>query len=190
MPALEITLSHILTVVVLIFTVFQWVVSLFIAIILWYVRKNEKEQDDAIKDLREQLSKYRAELTDFVSNAGNTRTSIDAVHEELRQHVMREETIFWKDVKTDREAQRIFAEAVLQRVTSLEAKITSVEAKMPNGELQKLALDMAKLVTTVETAIDKAVSAEEHIRQHDSESQEWKRRIMSLEAIIERRKRV
>lgn len=158
--------------------------SLLASIIAYFVKKGEAAQDTTIAALHTDHTALRGDvdvikqtLAKYESHVGAGDARLQEIREDIADHVQKEEQIFWKKVEAISEAQRIFAEAVLQRISSM-------EAKMPNGEIQEMIKALARLEANVIVTAASAKKAEEHVVEHDEEANDWKQRIVSLEAIV------
>lgn len=159
--------------------------SLMASIIAYFVKRGEDVQDKNIDSLHREYAKLREDvdeikqtLASYESHIGAGDARLGEIKTEIADHVRKEENIFWKKVEAMSEAQRIFSEAVLQRMAA-------VEAKMPNGELRELALAVARIEAAMQTVAQKADSAAQHVIDHDREAEDWKRRIVALESLGE-----
>ena len=151
--------------------------SALASIIAFFVKRGEDAQDTAIASLGDEqaalnsdVASIKVTLGKYESHVGAGDARLREIRESISDHVEKEEQIFWKNVDAISEAQRIFAEAVLQRITSM-------EARLPNGELQKMALDIAKLVERFEKVETMAKDATQHVKDHNEEAERWKRQI-------------
>jgi len=156
--------------------------SFFAAIIAYFLKRGEDAQDKSIASLHVEHGTLRTDvdiikqtLAKYESHVGAGDARLGEIREEIADHVKKEEQIFWRKVEAISEAQRIFAEAVLQRIASM-------EAKMPNGEIQEMVKALARLEANVLITAASAKKAEEHVGQHDNEANEWKQRIVALES--------
>jgi hypothetical protein len=121
-----------------------------------------------VDQIKQTLVKYETHV-----GAGDAR--LKEIKDDIAAHVQKEEQILWKKVDAISEAQRAFAEAVLQRISSM-------EAKMPNGEIQEMIKALARLEANVIITAASARKAEEHVIEHDEEANECKQRLVALEA--------
>ncbi len=166
------------------------VFSTMAAIIAYFVKRGEAVQDKSIEMLHHEHSSLRSDVNQIKQTLASYETHIGAgdaklgeIKEEIADHVRKEEQIFWKKVEAISDAQRIFAEAVLQRIASM-------EAKMPNGEIQEIVKSLARLEANVLITGAAAKKAEDHIEEHNAEAEDWKRRIVALESVGPRKKSV
>lgn len=157
--------------------------SFLASIIAYFVKRGEDAQDKNIQSLHNEHLTLRAEVADikqtlaaYESHIGAGDARLQEIRTDIADHVKKEEQIFWKKVDAMSEAQRIFAEAVLQRVAAM-------EAKMPNGELKEMALAIARIEAGMAVIGSKADAAAKHVEDHDREAEDWKRRIVALEAV-------
>lgn len=157
--------------------------SLLASIIAYFVKRGEDAQDkniDALHGehavLRTDVNTIKQTLASYETHIGAGDAKLGEIKEEIADHVKKEEQIFWKKVEAISDAQRIFAEAVLQRIASM-------EAKMPNGEIQEIVKSLARLEANVLITGAAARKAEEHVEEHNAEAEDWKRRIVALEAV-------
>lgn len=152
------------------------------AVIAYFLKRGEAAQDLAINGLRTDHAALHADvdgikqvLAKYETHIGAGDAKLAEIQKDIADHVTKEEQIFWKKVETISEAQRIFAEAVLQRIASM-------EAKMPNGEIQEMVKALARLEANVLITAATAKKAEDHVDEHSTEAEDWKRRIVALEA--------
>jgi hemerythrin superfamily protein len=164
--------------------------SALASIIAYFVKKGEDTQDKHIIELKGDHSALRSDVNTIKTTLAKYETHIGAgderlaeIRKDIADHVTKEEQIFWKKVDAISEAQRLFAEAVLQRIASM-------EAKMPNGEIQEMVKALSRLEANVIITAASARKAEEHVVEHDSEANDWKQRIVALEAVQSRRRSV
>jgi chromosome segregation ATPase len=157
--------------------------SALASVIAYFVKKGEDTQDKHISELKEDHAALRSDVSSIKATLAKYETHIGAwdarlveIREEIADHVKKEEQIFWKKVEAISEAQRIFAEAVLQRIASM-------EAKMPNGEIQEIVKSLARLEANVLVTAAAARKAEDHVTEHNTEAEDWKRRIVALESL-------
>jgi len=176
------SIEIVLSAVAISITVLTSVLSGATAIIAWLVRKNEKLQDLALQSLREDVASLAGEvdkvkecLGKYEGHVGAGDERLHGIEKSLTTHVEREEQIFWKKVEAISDAQRVSNEAILQRIAAM-------EAKMPNGELKELVKAVARIEATLLIATEKADAASRHVEDHNRESEEWKHRIVALEA--------
>ena len=116
------------------------------------------------------VAAIKVTLARYETHIGAGDARLREIRESISDHVTKEEQIFWKKVDAIGEGHRVFAEAVLQRITSM-------EGRLPNGELQKMALDIAKLVERFEKVETMAKDATLHVKEHNEEAERWKRQI-------------
>jgi hypothetical protein len=157
------------------------VFSALASIIAYFVKKGEEAQDKAILSLHSDQTLLRGDvdiikqtLAKYESHIGIGDERLQEIRGEIAAHVRKEEQIFWKKVDAIAEAHQVFAEAVLQRIASM-------EAKMPNGEIQEITKALARLEANSVVTQAAALKAERHVTDHDIEAEEWKRRIVGLE---------
>lgn len=157
--------------------------SLMASIIAYFVKRGEDTQDKNIDSLhvehatlRRDVDEIKQTLAAYESHVGAGDARLAEIRGDIADHVRKEEQIFWKKVEAMSEAQRIFAEAVLQRVAAM-------EAKMPNGELKEMALAIARIEAGMQIVGAKADAAAKHVEDHDREAEDWKHRIVALEAV-------
>jgi hypothetical protein len=158
--------------------------SILASIIAYFVKKGEDMQDKSITTLhqenavlREDVEGIRQTLAKYETHIGAGDARLAEIRKDIADHVIKEEQIFWKKVDSISEAQKVFAEAVLQRIASM-------EAKMPNGEIQEMVKALARLEANVLITGAAAKKAEDHVVQHDAEANDWKQRIVALESIM------
>lgn len=156
--------------------------SALASIIAYFVKKNEASQDSALVELKASDASMRSDIDQINQTLAKYETHIGAgdarlseIREDIAQHVQKEEQIFWKKVDAISESQRIFAEAVLQRIASM-------EAKMPNGEIADMVKALARLEANVLLTNAAAKAAQDHVETHNAEAEDWKRRIVALES--------
>jgi hypothetical protein len=167
---ITLTLGHVSAIVAVIVAIVGSGVGLVIGILGYFIRRAFEGQASDIAEIRKFNEWVRTELVKYEVNVGASDTSLKAIHSDLNDHVMREESIFWKKIEAIQEASRIQNETVLQRITSM-------EARMPNGELKSLAKDVASLVAEMAQVKRTANLAEEHVISHNEEAEVWKREI-------------
>lgn len=155
--------------------------SALASVIAYFVKKGEDVQDTHIRELRDDHVGLRGDVDTIKQTLAKYETHIGAgdarlaeIRQDIADHVVKEEQIFWKKVESISEAQRIFAEAVLQRISSM-------EAKMPNGEIQEMVKSLARLEANFVITQAAALKAEQHVVDHDAEANDWKMRIVALE---------
>jgi chromosome segregation ATPase len=155
--------------------------SALASVIAYFVKKGEDVQDKAIESLRANYSTIQGDVDQIKQTLASYETHIGAgdarlaeIKNDIAEHVQKEEQIFWKKVDSISESQRIFAEAVLQRIASM-------EAKMPNGEIQEIIKALARLEANVLLTNAAAKAAQDHVAEHNDEAEDWKRRIVALE---------
>lgn len=153
------------------------VFSILASVIAYFVKRGEDAQDKAIDVLHKEHVTLRGDvdninqtLARYEAHIGAGHQDLTAIKTDLKDHVIKEEQIFWKKMEAISEAHKVFAEAVLQRMASM-------EARLPNGELQKMAIDMAKLVERLEKVQKQSEDAVQHVRDHNEEAERWKRQI-------------
>jgi hypothetical protein len=158
--------------------------SALASIIAYFVKRGEDAQDKTIEalrtdhvGLRDDVDLIKQTLASYESHIGAGDARLAEIRKDIADHVIKEEQIFWKKVESISEAQRIFAEAVLQRISSM-------EAKMPNGEIQEMVKSLARLEANVLITGAAARKAEDHVVQHDAEANDWKQRIVALETAM------
>lgn len=156
--------------------------SALASVIAYFVKRNEEAQDRQIQHLESAVNEVQRTLAGYESHIGAGDEDLKAIKTDLRDHVTKEEQIFWKKVDAITEAQQIFAQALLQRMAS-------IEARMPNGELKELVVSVAELRTEMRAVTDMAKGAVSHVEDHNAEAEDWKRRIVALEAHHKRRTR-
>jgi len=156
--------------------------SALAAAVAYFVKKNEDAQDRQIERLDDAVVQIQNTLARYETHIGAGDEDLAAIRTDLRDHVTKEEQIFWKKVDAISEAQQIFAQALLQRMTS-------IEARMPNGEIKELVVSVAELRTEMRAVAEISRAADRHIEEHNAEAEEWKRRIMALEAVNDRARR-
>lgn len=151
--------------------------SALASIIAFFVKRGEDAQDKAIAGLGDEqallgndIASIKVTLGKYESHIGAGDAKLAEIREDIADHVTKEEQIFWKKVESIGEAHRIFAEAVLQRITSM-------ESRLPNGELQKMAVDVAKLLERFDKVEGMAKDATQHVKEHNEEAERWKRQI-------------
>lgn len=156
--------------------------SALASIIAYFVKKGEEAQDRNITALhgdhvllRGDVDTIKQTLAKYETHVGAGDARLQEIREDIADHVQKEEQIFWKKVEAISDAQRIFAEAVLQRIASM-------EAKMPNGEIQEMVKALARLEANFVVTQAAALQAQKHVEEHDAESNNWKQRIVALEA--------
>lgn len=156
--------------------------SALASIIAYFVKKGEDAQDRSIGELRQgqisieqTVSRVQQTLARYETHIGAGDKKLSEIRQDISDHVTKEEQIFWKKVDSITEAQRIFSEAVLQRIASM-------EARLPNGELKQLALAVVELRGEVGQLKEMARAAIQHVQDHDEEAEDWKRRIVALES--------
>lgn len=156
--------------------------SMLASIIAYFVKRGEDAQDHNIGGLKTDHALLRTDVDAIKTTLAKYETHIGAgdqrlaeIRQDIADHVVKEEQIFWKKIEAISEAQRVFAEAVLQRISSM-------EAKMPNGEIQEMVKALARLEANVIITAAAAKKAEDHVAEHDAEANEWKQRIVALEA--------
>jgi hypothetical protein len=149
--------------------------SVLASIIAYFVKRGEDSQDKHIAILQTDVDSIKQTLASYETHIGAGDQRLSEIRGDISDHVMKEEQIFWKKVDSISEAHKIFAEAVLQRVASM-------EAKMPNGEIQDMIKSLARVEAQLTLAIASAKKAEDHIEAHNNESEDWKRRIVALES--------
>lgn len=178
---IDLRLDHILMLVTIVITVSGGVFSTITAVIAYFIRRNEAMQDRSIRDLQqaheslsvamqESISWIKSEMVAYKAQAGVSATAVAAVHTDLKDHVTKEESIFWKKIDAITQAHQALSNALLQR-------LTVVESKLPNGELERMAVDIATLVAQMSATKEKAQQAIEHVKEHDEEAGQWKRMI-------------
>jgi predicted nucleic acid-binding Zn-ribbon protein len=164
--------------------------SALASIIAYFVKRGEDAQDKTIAALSaeqnvlgQDVAAIKVTLGKYEMHIGAGDARLAEIRESIADHVIKEEQIFWKKVDAISDAQRAFAEAVLQRITSM-------ESKLPNGELQKMALDLAKLVerfervegvardakTSTDSNVKRLESLEERVREQDDSDTRLRRR--------------
>lgn len=146
-----------------------------IALFHGIVARRLSSLEAADKELAERVQEAEVTLEKYQEHVGAGDKILSQIQGALRDHVEREEQIFWKKVDAISDAQRISNEAVLQRVTA-------IEARMPNGELQALMKSMVRVEAVLEVVKEEARSAIAHVKEHNAEAEDWKRRIVGLEA--------
>lgn len=155
--------------------------SILASLIAYFVKRGEDAQDRSIGTLTVDVDQIKQTLASYETHIGVGDQRLMEIKKEISEHVTKEEQIFWKKIETISEAQRIFAEAVLQRIASM-------EAKMPNGEIQDMVKALARLEANVLITHASAKAAELHIEEHNAEAEDWKRRIVALESKEESRR--
>lgn len=155
--------------------------SALASIIAYFVKRGEDAQDKSIGQLREDHAIVRHDvdvikqtLAKYESHVGAGDARLSEIRQDIQDHVTKEENIFWKKVEAISEAQRVFSEAVLQRVASM-------EARLPNGELKELTVAVARIEAALVSVAEKAAAADKHVVDHNVEAEDWKRRIVALE---------
>lgn len=148
--------------------------ALLASVIAWFVKRSEAERDRHIQELQSDMEQVKGELAEYRSHVGAGDDKLEEIKTDLRDHVIREEQIFWKKVDALSDAHRLFSEAVLTRMASM-------EARLPNGELQDLARAVARIEAQMEGVARDSAAANEHVREHELEAEGWKRRIVALE---------
>lgn len=148
--------------------------SVATAVFAWVIRRNEKLQDDALAALKEQVmnldtdvSGLKAAVARYEPLVGAGQKGLDDIHRELKDHIDREE-------RTTAEQQRS-SEAVLQR-------LSTIEARMPNGELKDLVRAVSRIEATLEGMKVETARVVRHVEEHEADSEGWKQRIVVLEA--------
>lgn len=169
--------EHFIAIAGLLVAVLGGIMSSITALIAYFIKKNEEAQDRSIADLATFATWARAELAKYELHVGAGKTALEALHTDVRDHVTREESIFWKKVEAMQAVNAAFQEANAQGHAAILQRLVQVEAKMPNGELERMALDIAKLVEQMLAVKEKAEMAIDHVREHDAESEQWKRLI-------------
>jgi hypothetical protein len=149
--------------------------SALASVIAYFVKKGEEQQDRELHRLRDEVEHIATTLVRYETHFGAGEGDLLAIRTDLRDHVKREEEIFWKKIDSIADAQRVSNEAVLQR-------ITSIEARMPNGELRELLEKVSRIGGRMEFIESKAEAALQHVEEHNVESEIWKQRIVALEA--------
>lgn len=145
------------------------------SIIAYFVKRQEGQRDKHIEQLQGDMEMVKAELAEYKGHVGIGDQRLAEIQTDLRDHVTREENIFWKKVDAISDAQRIFAEAVLQRLSGM-------EARMPNGELKDMGNAIARIEAALTSVARDATEARQHVIDHNREAEDWKRRIIALEA--------
>lgn len=169
--------EHLIAIAGLLVAVVGGIMSTITALIAYFIKKNEEAQDKAIADLAVFANWARAELAKYELHVGAGKAALEALHTDVRDHVTREESIFWKKVEAMQAVNTAFQEANAQGHAAILQRLVSVEGKMPNGELERMALDIAKLVEQMLAVKEKAETAITHVREHDAEAEQWKRLI-------------
>lgn len=175
------TLELAVAILAIVVTISGGILSTAIGLFAWFVRRNEKLQDDVLEQLKTKVDALDADVEGlkvavgrYEPLVGAGKESIEALHAALADHVTKEEQIFWKKIEAVSEVQRIANETLLQRMST-------IEAKMPNGELK----DLMKAVARIEAAMVGLHADVErvtrHVDTHESESDVWKQRIVALE---------
>jgi len=156
--------------------------SALASIIAYFVKKGEEIQDKNIvalhvdqTALRGDVDAIKQTLAKYESHVGVGDARLKEIREDIQAHVTKEEQIFWKKVDAMSDSHKLFAEAVLQRIASM-------EAKMPNGEIQEMVKALARLEANLIVTQAAAQKAEQHVADHDAEANEWKQRIVALES--------
>lgn len=157
--------------------------SMLASVIAYFVKKGEEQQDREIQRLRDEVERAATTLARYESHIGAGDSDLEAIKIDLRDHVQREEQIFWKKVDALVDVQRVFSEAVLQRIASMEARLPK------NGEIADLMVGMGELRTEMRGVTDMSRTAVKHVDDHNEEAEDWKRRIVALEAHYSRRTR-
>lgn len=157
--------------------------SALASIIAYFVKRGEEAQDKSIVALHDENSMLRSDvdsikqtLAKYESHVGIGDTRLAEIRQDIADHVTKEEQIFWKKVDAMSDSHKLFAEAVLQRIASM-------EAKMPNGEIQEMIKALARLEANVMITSAAAKIAQEHVAEHNEEAEDWKRRIVALESV-------
>lgn len=155
--------------------------SLLASIIAYYVKRGESAQDATISalhgdhvSLRGDVDTIKQTLARYETHVGAGDARLQEIKEDIADHVRKEEQIFWKKVEAIGEAHKIFAEAVLQRIASM-------EAKMPNGEIADMVKALARLEANFVITQAASLKAEKHVEEHNIEAEDWKQRIVALE---------
>jgi hypothetical protein len=156
--------------------------SALASIIAFFVKRGEEAQDKSILALHSENTLLRGDveiikqtLAKYETHIGAGDARLQEIRTDISDHVRREEQIFWKKVEAIGEAHQIFAEAVLQRIASM-------EAKMPNGEIQEMMKSLARLEANFIVTQAAALRAENHVEEHNTEAEDWKHRIVALES--------
>jgi hypothetical protein len=155
--------------------------SALASIIAYFVKKGEEAQDKSItalhaehSALRNDVNTIKQTLAKYETHVGVGDAKLVEIRQDISDHVIKEEQIFWKKVDAIAEAHQVFAEAVLQRIAAM-------EAKMPNGEIQEMVKSLARLEANFVVTQASALKAEQHVVEHEAEANDWKQRIMALE---------
>lgn len=149
--------------------------SALASVIAYFVKKNEEHQDREIQRLRDEVGQIGDSVARYETHVGAGDEDLKAIKTDLRDHVTREEQIFWKKVDTITEAHQVLATAMLSRMAA-------IEARMPNGEIQELVTSVAELRVEMRNVTGMATTAIKHVSDHNEEAEDWKRRIVALEA--------
>jgi chromosome segregation ATPase len=161
--------------------------SALASVIAYFVKRGEDTQDKNIESLhgehralRNDVEEIKTTLASYETHIGAGDQRLAEIRSSISDHVEKEEKIFWKKVEAIGEAHRLFAEAVLQRIASM-------EAKMPNGEIQEMVKALARLEANVLVTAAASEAAQRHVADHNEEAEDWKRRIVALETASKRR---
>lgn len=156
--------------------------SALASVIAYFVKKGEESQDRDIQELKVSVGQAKETLARYETHVGAGDEDLQAIRTDLRDHVQREEEIFWKKVDAITEAHQHLANAMLQRMAA-------IEARMPNGEIKELVTSVAELRVEMRGVTGMASSAIKHVEDHDKEAEDWKRRIVALETNAHTRRR-
>lgn len=156
--------------------------SALASVIAYFVKKGDEQQDREIQRLRDEVKKISDSVARYETHVGAGDEDLAAIKTDLRDHVQREEEIFWKKVDAITEAHQHLANAMLQRMAA-------IEARMPNGEIKELVVSVAELRAEMRGVTGMAASAIKHVEDHNEEAEDWKRRIVALEANAHTRRR-
>lgn len=151
------------------------------SVIAYFVKRSESARDLTIAELKEDVEEVKDELATYKGHIGVGDQKLQEIQTDLRDHVIREEQIFWKKVDALGDSHRLFSEAVLTRMASM-------EARLPNGEIEDMSKAIARIEARMENVQRDSASAIVHVEEHNREAEEWKRRIVALEGAALRRK--